>query len=337
MTQENFIFSKVESPLPEKLVDNLLEMWTEIFGQDYLSNQNIRPVLLGKEKKYNRDIVFLAQHKEKIIATSHLTISKFDKRIGGIGEVATDKQYRSKGLARNLCSMAIEEFEKKKGEWLFLGTSNPVAARLYNSLGWRFVPGTKVMMRITGLKSPEDFFRYYRKQIKSNNIKIVSGSPCFRLQIIPPIIFPHDEIILDYNTGIFSTRWFVQKSCMGLYPRYEKVYSDGAWFVAVSNKFVSGISSVRFHEENTAQVDGFCSINNKSVLLGLYRKTIRFAINSGACHIHVVADRADAKKNEFLVKMGCVPTNETIKIESKEGILDLVVYEYPITARKKTK
>ncbi len=333
MVQNNFTLSGKEVPLPANLVDDLLKMWERIFGEDYLSGQNIRPVLLGKEKRQNRDIVFRACENEKTVATVHLTISRFDKRIGGIGEVATSKEYRGKGLARALCSMAINEFEKSGGKWLFLGTSNPVAARLYNSLGWRFIPGTRVMMMTAQSGTPEDFFHYYTGQINRASIKIVRGSSRFRLQIIPLVIFPCDEIVLDYNTGIFSTRWFVQKSCMGLYPRYEKICDDGAWFVAVSGKFLAGISSVRFFEGNTAQIDGFCISNNETTLLNLYRRAIKFAFMNNASKIHMIADSADRKKNAFLLRLGCLPSGETIKVESKEGILELFVYDYQ-SARK---
>jgi len=42
----------------------------------------------------------------------------------------------------------------------------------------------------------------------------------------------------------------------------------------------------------------------------------------------MVADALDENKKQMLLKIGCIPTDERVKIESKEGILDISVYRY---------
>ncbi|HOK80030.1 MAG TPA: GNAT family N-acetyltransferase [bacterium] len=329
MDEKTFSFKRIDIPVERPVIDKLLEFWRGIFGNEHVLNQNLYSILSGKERNHNRDFLFIAQHKTSIISTVHLTISEFDKRIGGIGEVATLKQYRGKGIAKALCSIAIKTFEDNGGKWLFLGTSNPVAARLYYSLGWHYIMGTKIMLRNSSGKSPEVFLRQYFSAVKNNKIRILQGDSRFRLQIIPLVIIPYDEPVLDLNAGLFSTRWYVQRSCMGLYPHYEKLEEHGAWFVAISGKFLAGIVSIVFHDKSVAQIDGFCIPGiDKKVMLNLYETAIDYAKKSNASEIHMVADALDEKKKQLLLKIGCIPTNERVKFESKDGILDMIVYRY---------
>ncbi len=329
MKQKNPSFEIMEVPVSTQNKKDLLDFWASIFGEGYLSDQNISPVLSGKEKAFNRDFVFIARIGKKIVSTVHLTTSKFDKRIGGIGEVATHQNYRGRGFARILCEMAIDAFEKMDGAWLFLGTSNPAAARLYHSLGWHYITGSRVMFRDSHGKNPEVFFKEYFEHIRKHNVGIVRGDMRFRLQVIPITIIPYDGPVLDLNAGLFSTRWFMQRSCMGLYPRYEKIDDGGAWFVALSGKFIAGIASVKFHEGNIGQIDGFCSSETgEDVLSDLYNTAIRYALKNRVREIHTVSDILDVKKMRFLSKLGCIPTDERIRIESKEAIIDAIVYKF---------
>ncbi|MCM8814693.1 MAG: GNAT family N-acetyltransferase [Candidatus Omnitrophica bacterium] len=330
MERKDFSFETIRIPAGEQISRRLLDFWGSIFGQDYLANQNTVSILSGKEKKLNRDIVLAAKYKNSIVSTVHLTVSLFDSRIGGIGEVATVTEHREKGLAKILCQKAIKEFEKMGGKWLFLGTSNPVAARMYHSLGWRYITGSRVMFRNSEGQSPEIFFAEYFRYIKNHKIRIVRGDTRFRLQIIPAAVIPYEGPILDLNAGLFSTRWFIQQLCMGLYPRYESIDRDGAWFVALSGKFIAGISSVKFHEDY-AQIDGFCpSEMGEKILLNLFHAAIEHALRNKTREIHMVSDVLDAKKKKFLLKMGCVPVNEKMKIESKEGLIDISVYKFSL-------
>lgn len=329
MAEKSFSFKKIDIPAERHLIDKLLEFWSGIFGDEHVVNQGLLSILTGKDRNFNRDFLFIAQHGTIIVSTVHLTISKFDKRIGGIGEVATLKQYRGKGIARILCSMAIKTFEDSGGKWLFLGTSNPAAARLYYSFGWHYLTGTKIMLRNSSGNTPEVFFNKYLSSIKTGKISILRGDSRFRLQVIPLVAIPYDEPVLDLNAGLFSTRWYTQRSCMGLYSHYEKLEENGAWFVAVCRKFLVGIVSIVFHDNNIAQIDGFCIPGTgKKVLLNFYKTAIDYAKNNNASEIHMVADDLDENKKQMLLKIGCIPTDERVKIESKEGILDISVYRY---------
>ena len=116
-------------------------------------------VLGGRECDTNLDIVYVVKDGSQIVATTHLTISRSDPRIGGLGEVATLATHRGRGLAGALCGRAAEEFDAAGGEGLFLGTDNPAAARIYQRLGWRYLPHTHVMRRAGSVSVIDNYYR----------------------------------------------------------------------------------------------------------------------------------------------------------------------------------
>lgn len=239
------------APLSEALRIDLTEFWSNIFQTSFA---DLQVVLAGGEVGQNVDIILIAREGATITATCHLTVSRLNPRLGGLGEIATAPQSRGKGLAAQLVERAIVAATASGCTQLVLGTVNETAARLYAKFGFRYLPGTRVMLRnadgTEGLGSaPFD----------RRDIKIVAGAPCHRLTIIPPILTATDHAILDANVELLATRLADQTSCMGLYPRYERLAKKGGqWFVAqASNGLTIGIASVIGVTSGIAQVDGF--------------------------------------------------------------------------------
>ena len=75
--------------------------------------------------------------------------------------MATPSAYRQRGIAAELCRLALEEFQSKGGNAIFLGTSNLAARRIYHRLGWRKLAGTNVMASISDGRSPEEYLVDY--------------------------------------------------------------------------------------------------------------------------------------------------------------------------------
>jgi L-amino acid N-acyltransferase YncA len=206
-------------------------------------------------------MLYLARKGERIIGTCHLTVSLANPELGGLGEVGTVPEFRGIGIAGTLCAMALDDFRTAGGKALFLGTNNPEAANIYRRLGWHYIAGTNVMVFLTSGESPETFISGYFGE--SIAIKVSKGTPADRIPIIPIIVAPHDWLVMDANAEIFSARYVIQRSCMGLYPLYSSLSSDGrgAWFAARNNlKQIVGLSTVRYDGSERCQVDGFvCS------------------------------------------------------------------------------
>ena len=113
------------------------------------------------------------------------------------------------------------------------------------------------MANILSGESPEAFLvEYFQKGATT----VVEASPADRVPMIPLLLCPHDWQVLDANTLMYSTRYATQKSCMGLYVRYERIRlgGGGAWFVAkTAEGKVVGLSTARRDDTGSCQIDAF--------------------------------------------------------------------------------
>jgi hypothetical protein len=212
----------LEPPLQDTLIDELIGFWGQTFETPY---DHFHSLLQGAERTSNRTIVYLARDGSSLAATCHLTIGILDPALGGLGEVATAPSHRGAGLARELSMRARNDFFAARGRAIFLGTNNPTARRIYHSLGWRKLAGTQVMCHVGETASPEAFLVSYFQ--RPSSFRCGDGLAAHRLGLIPLIVAPHDWHILDSNAHLVSTRYLVQHSCMGLYPRFVKLREKG--------------------------------------------------------------------------------------------------------------
>ena len=279
--------SVFKPPLLEEFIRELVPFWEGIFETEYAW---IEPLLRGREARQNRDFFYLARRNGRTAGTCHLTISDSNPQLGGLGEVATDPQFRGSGIAGKLCRRAQDDFRDAGGQALFLGTGNSAAARIYSRLGWRKLAGANVMAYIVDGRSPEGFLIDYFKNL--GTATVTSASAVDRIPMIPLILCPHDWCIMDANVGIYSTRYIEQLSCMGLYPRYEPLARGdrGAWFSARTDRACTvGLSSARMSESGGCQVDGFTHHEHSEVWENLLDSSMIWAADHGAdsCWVRV--------------------------------------------------
>ena len=223
--------TRLETPLSPSLASELASFWEDIFGTFY---ERFWEVLTGDEKGANRNLLYLVQDGSDVVASTLLTLSLADSRLGGLGEVATASAWRRRGLGRHLSQLARDEFWELGGEAIVLRTVNPQAVLLYESLGWRKLTGANVMCLVWDDRTSEDFFADYFQPARDFCVRADSAAD--RLGMIPLILCLHEQRVLDANLGLFSTRLAVQNSCMGLFPRYQALSAEGMgeWFVATT-------------------------------------------------------------------------------------------------------
>ena len=295
-------YETLATPLREDLAGRLLSMWAGIFEVPY---DSFRPILLGDESEWNDDTYYLAWDGEEVVGSSHLTVPKTDRRLGGLGEVATTAQYRGRGIATELCRHARDAFFDQGGEALFLGTENPVARRVYERLGWKQLVGSTVMGNFRTATGPEDFLKPYF--VSEGPFDAMTGSPRFRIPMIPLALIPQNRFVLDANTGLGSTDHFVQRFCMSLYPRYQRITTEdrGAWFGAVSGEgLLVGLSTAVMDERHTCWLDGFTHPSVREVWHTLIDAGIGWATHkkAAATAARVVLD--DRQKREMFEQVG---------------------------------
>lgn len=311
-------YERIEAPLSEpELIHELLGVWKSIFKMSF---EELRPILEGDECSENVDVIFLAREGGELAGTSHLTISKAVTALAGLGEVATSTSFRRRGIGEKLCQMALDEFRQRRGQSIFLGTSNPDAARLYHRLGWRRLPGTNVMLNLLNNDSPEPYLvDYFRGLDGSNGPKVVVGtaSPDVRIPMIPLCIVPHDWQVLDANARMYSIRFHHQGGCMSLYPMYQAVRSvgKGEWFAARTEQGkVVGLASARLGDSNEACIDGFAHRNFAEILEALVRSAVAWAQERNAASCYALISAEDEEKQKRFASMGF--------LESREGQIE---------------
>ncbi len=195
MSQELYDYERHEAPLGDGLIKPLTTLWEDAFGGSFHWIEDE----LKREPGVTKNIIYLVRNKEKIVSTCRLGRRCFAPYVGILGEVLTLEEHRGHSLARNLCSMATDEFDQNHGHALFLATGNSAAAKLYSSMGWEHLPKMAAMLRVSDGKS-EDFFVNYFEQGKELSATICSGDSSYQHTIVPLILTRHDLNLLYWNT-----------------------------------------------------------------------------------------------------------------------------------------
>ncbi|MDA1348979.1 MAG: GNAT family N-acetyltransferase [Chloroflexi bacterium] len=293
---------RFEAPLDPGLTEELFEFWVSIFGEP----MDLPPkVFLGAEVEHNHNTVYMARREGKLAGTCGLTISMSVPALGGFGEVATDPGLRRSGIATELCKKAVDDFREGGGQALFLGTGNPAAARIYHRLGWRKLAGANVMANISTSGSPEEYIVDFFRGLGRATVR--QASPAIRVPMIPLITLPHDWQVLDANTAMFSTRYAVQNSCMGLYRRYDQLARDGkgAWFGAVTDDGpVVGLSTACLDSSGACRVDGFALRSHMETWPQLIEAAITWGRGGGASVTQAVVGVEDEERRALFEGLG---------------------------------
>ena len=291
-------------PIVAELADELLPFWESIFGAGAADIE--REFFLGAEEDYSRSTLYLQREGAAVAGTCFSVQSKGIAALAGFAEVATAPQFRGRGIAGRLCGQAVEDFRAAGGEAFFLGTGNPVAARIYRRLGWRKLAGTNVMANITSGDSPEGFLvDYFRRP---DAVVVGAAAADVRVPMIPLIAMPHDTQVLDANVELYSCRYQVQHSCMGLYPRYLRGLQEGGAFFAgrTGDGRVVGLASARLDGEGGCQVDGFVQHNFSAAWNELLEAACEWGRQRGAAALHARIAVEDEDKQALFEALGFV-------------------------------
>ena len=303
---------RYEVPISEELIDELFPFWASIFGE--VLPDIAREVFLGAEDAYNGGTLYLRREGGRLASTCFTVNSKVLPSLAGFSEVATDPQFRGRGFATELCSWAVDDFRAAGGEAFFLGTVNPAAARVYHRLGWRKLAGANVMANILSEESPEAFFVGY---FSGGGATVAEASPADRIPMIPLILCPHDWQVLDANTGVCSTRYATQNSCMGLYVRFNRIrMQGGAWFAArTAEGKVVGLSTARRDDAGGFQIDAFAHARYGEVWDALVEAAVGPSLERDEGGCFAVVSVEDEEKQAWFESLGFRRTSSGAEFE----------------------
>ncbi len=317
MTEEKLDpVGRVDAPVPDEVLDELLPFWWRHF-EEY---GHFRTELAGSETEENLESVYTMRARGRLVGALRMSVSRSNPELGGVGVVATDPDYRGRGIATAICGQAVEDFRGGGGRCVFLVAGNPDTRRIYHRLGWRKMAGTGVMGCVTGADSPEEFLADYFRV--GGRATVRPGTAWERVPMIPLHVTPHDWQVLDANVGEFSTRYWYWQYCNTLYPAYERLAGDGrgAWFAARTdtNRLV-GLSSVRMADDGSCSVDGFAHHRYMDVWPELIEAAAGWSSRNGASVIETRLSVEDGEKRERMSSLGFVESRAGEDFDLDEG------------------
>lgn len=267
------------------------------------------PQLSGKEIAANKDIVWEAWESGQLIGTIHATIPISWPGICGLSAMATAPAARGRGLGRVLFSKILEEIDGQGVTTTFLGTSNPIAAKLYHSLGFSFLPGSHVMVRFLHGDTVDFCREYYAPVCKEYDI--LTDNSAIRIPLIPLTVMGGNTQVLDVNANLFHRDFVTQRSCMGLYPRYDSLLSKGGHFyAAVDGRGVLGAMLSTLPTEQGIRADFFCCDGFEGILPQLLKSCGESA--------YLQIAECDAKKQALAKQLGFSPAGGPVMLSCGE-------------------
>tara|TARA_B100000700_G_scaffold305595_1_gene379798 strand:- start:22300 stop:23262 length:963 start_codon:yes stop_codon:yes gene_type:complete len=260
-------------PLSNISINSLYDLWINN-GFDDESNVDIhKDLLLGSEKNINSIKLYVFENQNFIESSAMIISNISTPNISGVGEVCTSINSRGKGYAKSLCREILEDFfSNNLSEGIFLGTTNPVAKNIYESLGWESVQNSNVMFNSNHKKNFEKFLiDYYDQKSKK---QIIEGNANLRLSIIPYVLSLRSKKQIDLNSNINLID--ISSGCLSIYNKFDFLRNNqGNWYCQSdqNNKIFSIVSYLDDGQKNF-RIDGLFNDSWKNLSLDLLHEIV---------------------------------------------------------------
>ena len=305
------------APLDSILVDNLDTLWRSAFGKDFVTD--VPRALLTENAPLPHTVDVYTKVIERRIVSGAVAITGGSFPIlGGLGEVSTVPEFRGSGFATEICREVLHNFFDSSGKALYLGTTNPTAARIYSKLGWKEIPKTKLMVKVGEEDSYSEFIEDYF--LTASPYKCSRGEMLARIPLIPLAIVPSDWDLLDINIGLLSTLQEEQESCLGLYRRYDQIRIDGLgefFTLADRDGRLIGISTAVKKDEGYCLLDGFTHPLHKYSFIELLKTALDWGEAEGLSSFKMEIADTDQEKAELAAGLGFKLTDERSVFEGR--------------------
>ncbi len=313
-------------PITTKQITNLYDLWV---NNGFENEKNIdinKNLLSGSEVKSNQIKLYVYEKAATVLSSAIIIINNNNPSISGVGEVCTSVNSRGKGLANALCEKIVDDyFLNNQSRAIFLGTINPVAEKIYKSLGWQMIKNTNVMFNS---KNQDDFESFLLTYNKPNSTKIITkGNSDFRISIIPFVLSQRSKNQIDLNSKVNLINKL--SSCLGLYNKYDSLYvKKGNWFSVSDNENrLFSIVSYLEKEDKKFRIDGLFNYLYYDEAKKLVEFVINKLVNQKPNKISVEIYKKDTSKLQMFHELGFIEKNNIQKkidgkdLEFKEFIL----------------
>ncbi|MBQ7096805.1 MAG: GNAT family N-acetyltransferase [Clostridia bacterium] len=295
------IIKKMKAPLTQKEIKPFYDIWNRVFGIDEAESASKK--LTGYESEYNDMYIYSCWDGNVLLGTTHITMSKLCPSVCGIGCVCSSEEARGRGIGKIIFSAVLEDFDSAGGQAAFLATGNPVAANLYQSFGFQYLPGTKAMCRFTNTNR----VRFEKEFYEKSELTVLKNSPYLRTLMLPLALTTGTAFSLDSNIQLFSSKAITQIYCESLYPKYEKLWEDGGITFSLHNKngAVCAVASIADYRIDVFYHQDYAEESKKLI---------------EACQVYtqkpyVLIAKNDCDKEKLFTEMGYRPCGEEVVME----------------------
>lgn len=218
----------LKCPLDEALGEKIIRFLHEAFGYEDFS---LSRATKGEFEDTSSNYFFIGYINGKMVSSCWYIVSKRNPEVGGYGEVFTEPEHRSKGIALVMTNIAMSHFGEHGGQAMYLGTGNPIAYRVYERAGFSTYMGAVMRyLKEQNENYDESYFEY-------------SGHPTLRQAVwgdlagaVALCAHPHKWLITDYRLQRFSSRYVPQQKCIGLFhPLWAAMEHDGGYLGIMEN------------------------------------------------------------------------------------------------------
>lgn len=313
----DFTLHKLSLPTASPLAPQAIRLLGELFGEDEVIE--ISDQFAGKETDYNEDTLYALAIDGQLTACCRVTRRKCTG-MALLGDVACSPLHRGKGYSRIVCQFALNDFDANGGEFIWLCTSNPIAANLYESIGFHYLPGAHVMLRLKpGIRGTD----VAKMLFPGGDCDVEKANPAMRVPMLPLISGRNRGNAIDSNVGILTTNLSALSSCAGLYPRFLNARARGGECVFLHDRVhstVPGIGTILPQADGRTLADAFWRPEYEDQAPKLIR-----ALQDAAGGKSLVFPVADDYKAALLLGLGARPSGDS-PIHFGKVILDTTLY-----------
>jgi len=210
----------VEPPLPPEEARRVAAFVARFLVEEYLHAS-----LLGEFSEEACFIVGLGLGGDSVLASCWSGWDRNLPDMAVMGGVATAEAYRGQGLASAVVGAACERFDSAGGRFLYLGTSNPAARRIYERLGFRLLAGHVFCRSAREARQDEGF-------APGRPVAAHPDSWGDMASIVPLYLLQHPCILADSGIGLPSARVAEPRRCVRIFQDlWKSIEPAGKWAV----------------------------------------------------------------------------------------------------------
>ena len=211
------------APIPEEPGARVGWLLEGAFGADEKPDIYVTPTIKAMDADVSANEFAWVEAGGQPVSACWLGRPADEPRIGTLGEVYTDPEWRRRGFARRTCAALVERFDAGGGRWLFLATDTADAARIYRSLGFEpFPEGLMRRARPTGLEFEPEWF----------HPSAVTVRPMHRGDLVRLVALysaPNPWVSIAWMDGIYSASHVTHNRCNSMIKHTWLATRAGAW------------------------------------------------------------------------------------------------------------